>query len=463
MRPTAKRTVLAVIAAAFVISTMFAISASAGVSVRFAYESDPVDVRVWVDRGDYYDDDNYYDDHDEGYYEESYDYDVYPSVNDVVLHVRPERSCYVTVYVVDTDGYLHVVHPLSPYDEAFLVGGRVYRFHLSDTDFYDGFDRGVAYAFAVSSPVPFSYSSYGLGIFGPHFGFQVYGDPYVASRMFYLSLIPARCAPRLVGIGYARFYVREYVRYPSYLCAGWHDYHGVRKYCRGGCSVYRHYQTHARDPYRVLRSRYHVKSGVSEFTKIARRVESRKHRDRNDRDLDGRRDRRDFDERDRVKRNRSSDTKRFARKATRETTRSNRTVKTVGKSSKRQIATKPTKRERVVRSSKNSFLKDKSKFAKMRRQLEKSRAQERTHKTRIDGSKRSQLTKKVLSDNRSSKNNVSKVTKKFKKVKNSKSKSNRAKVAKGTSGKSSSRQAKDTKARNSNRKDAQRKAKRAKR
>ncbi len=262
MKHTANALILGLVAVALVIAPMLAVPADAGVRVSFAYTSSPADIRVWLDRqghhgSDYYDDD-YYDD----------DYDVYPSADDVVLYFRASRSTYATVYVVDTAGYIHVVHPFSMHDQAFIRGGRVYKVYLRDFGYGHGFDRGVAYAFAVSSPVPFNYDYDGAGIFGAGFGFRIYGDPYVASKRFYLSLIAGGCDRHLIGIGHARFYVREYVRYPRYLCAGWHDYYGVRQYCRGGCSVYKYYHQHARDPHRVLHPKFRIKSAIGDYTRI---------------------------------------------------------------------------------------------------------------------------------------------------------------------------------------------------
>jgi len=236
-------------------------SAQAGMNISFTYASRPADIRVWLEANEAYRCDTNYED---------CGYDVYPSVEGVVLNVRTARSCYATVYVVDTAGYIHVVHPLSPWDNTYLRGGRIYSFYLSDFDFGGAFDRGVAYAFAVSSPVRFSYRQYGMGVFAGNLGFQVYGDPYLAARNFYLSIMPASCNLAVVGVSHTRFYVREYVRYPSYLCAGWHDSYGTRRYCRSNCDVYKHYSVHANDPYRALRPIRTTGSVSTGYTDIIR-------------------------------------------------------------------------------------------------------------------------------------------------------------------------------------------------
>jgi len=259
---TAKKTMLALFAMSLAAAGIAGPS-SAGMRFEAAYSSEPVDVRVWMDHGygqDDWDAENTFD-----------YYDVYPAADDVVLYVRAARDCYATVYVIDTEGFLHVVYPFSFYDNAYLPGGRVHRLFLRDYGFHRGcFGRGVAFAFAVTSPVPFGYAGYGMTIFGPHVGFQVYGDPFVAARMFYLSILPRGCNPEFAVVSYARFYVNEYVRYPSYLCPGWHEHHGVRTYCGGDCVAHRDYRIHAKDPFRVLRPASSVGNDAVRYTKIER-------------------------------------------------------------------------------------------------------------------------------------------------------------------------------------------------
>jgi hypothetical protein len=257
---TAKKTMLAIFAIGLVVAGV-AGPTSAGMRVEAVYSSEPVDVRVWMDRGYGQDDWDA---------EDTFDYyDVYPAVDDVVLYIHAARNCYATVYVIDTEGFLHVVYPFSPFDNAYLPGGRVHRLYLRDYGFHRGcFGRGVAFAFAVTSPVPFGYANYGMTVFGPHVGFQVYGDPFVAARLFYLSILPRGCDPAFAVVSYARFYVTEYVRYPSYLCPGWHEHHGVRTYCGGECEAHRDYRIHAKDPFRVLRPAGTVDRETVRYTKI---------------------------------------------------------------------------------------------------------------------------------------------------------------------------------------------------
>lgn len=188
-------------------------------------------VRVWVEGGD-----------------------VFSDYGDVAVWLRPEHDCYTTLFMVDTDGYMHVLYPGSPYDDTWLYGGRSYCYRASDL----GLDRldgaGIAYVFAVGSPTPFDYSIYGAGVFVGGFGFRIYGDPFVASRDFYMTLLPASCRWDYVGVSYARFYVRRWERYPSYLCYGGSGVHvRIGNDCRSCGDVYVSYRESCARPWDAFR------------------------------------------------------------------------------------------------------------------------------------------------------------------------------------------------------------------
>ncbi|UCG52541.1 MAG: hypothetical protein JSW58_03045 [Candidatus Latescibacterota bacterium] len=410
MKTTVNRMLLALIVGTVMLAAVWVGSSSAGVHVGVAYSSGSADVSVRLGRG--YDDEGYYYD-DDYYYDGDYAYDVYPSADDVVLYVRASRSCYTTVYVIDTEGYIHVIHPLSPFDDAYLIGGRVYRYRLRDFGFYDPyFGRGVAFAFAVMSPVPFSFAHYGVGIFGPQIGFRIYGDPFIASRLFYFSILPAGCRRSLVAVSYARFYVREYVRYPSYLCVGWHDYYGTRSYCRGHCAAHRQYRVHAKDPYRVIHPKREIRNELTRYAKInrtaakdmrdIRQVTGTKHLRDPDIDRKTKRVVKSSELRtvsERTNKNKTSIAKRTARRIE----NSNRVNNSKAIKNTRTVAPKsPTRRstvkskstssktggqERVVRSTRNTFVKSKNDYTKMREKLKQNNRVNRSGSKKVSAKK----------------------------------------------------------------------------
>jgi hypothetical protein len=188
-------------------------------------------VRVWIDGGD-----------------------VFPGYGDVTIWVRADRDCYSTLFLVDTSGYIHVLNPDGYAHDGWLAGGRSYCYRACDLGL-DGLEgSGIAYVFAVGSPVPFDYSYYGAGVFVGGFGFRVAGDPFVACRQFYMSMLPAGCRWDYVGVGYTRFYVREWVRYPAYLCAGGPGFHvRVGDACRVCADAYASYRCNVAAPWDAIR------------------------------------------------------------------------------------------------------------------------------------------------------------------------------------------------------------------
>jgi hypothetical protein len=202
--------------------------------------SGPAAVRVWVEGGD-----------------------VFPDYNHVTLWVRPERDCYTSLFLVDTAGFIHVLDVATGYNgsnSGWLYGGRTYGYRACDLglDRLDG--RGIAYVFAVGSPVPFNYSYYGASVYVGGFGFRIVGDPFVGCREFYMSLLPASCHWDYVGVAYTRFYVRDWVRYPSYLCVGGHVRVGDR--CSQCEPVYATYRCNLAAPYEAMRPVVRYKDNV---------------------------------------------------------------------------------------------------------------------------------------------------------------------------------------------------------
>ena len=223
--------------------------------VAHASVSGPVAVRVWVDGGD-----------------------VFPDYGCVTLRLRTDRDCYTSLFLVDTAGYIHVLNAGDRDDNGWLYGGQVYGYRASDLalDRLDG--RGIAYVFAVGSPVPFDYSYYGDAVCVGGFGYRVVGDPFVACREFYMSLLPTTCHWDYVGVGFTRFYVREWVRYPSYLCSGPGFHVHVSGACRGCADAYATYRCNVAAPYETMRPhvRYKAQARGAIETHVVRNTDGRR-------------------------------------------------------------------------------------------------------------------------------------------------------------------------------------------
>jgi hypothetical protein len=252
-----KRTLLnkTMVCAALAVATILGIAPAGEASHATNFTvSGYAGVNVWVDGGDVFDD-----------------------YSGVTLWLRAERDCYTSLFLVDTAGFIHVLNPRAACDDGWVRGGATYCFRAGDLglDRLDG--RGIAYVVAVGSPVPFDYSPYGDDVFLGGFGYRITGDPFVACRDFYFSLLPATCRWDFVGVGYARFYVREWVRYPSYLCVGGP---GVHVRVGGGCricdDVYVSYRAHCAAPYEAIRPVPRFKQTYSGREQLTGRVQPRR-------------------------------------------------------------------------------------------------------------------------------------------------------------------------------------------
>jgi hypothetical protein len=246
-----KRTVLSGLMLAAALAAP-ADSRAAGYVAHGALGSGPAAVRVWVEGGD-----------------------VFRDYDDVTLWVRPERDCYTSLFLVDTAGFIHVLR-VDDGADGWLYGGHSYAYRACDLGLDRLSGRGIAYVFAVGSPVPFDYSYYGAGIYVGGFGFRITGDPFVACREFYYSLLPVACRWDYVGVSFTRFYVREWVRYPSYLCAGGHV--RVGDGCGACDDVYVTYRRHAAAPYEAIRPVARYKDHYTTETRHVVRATERRER-----------------------------------------------------------------------------------------------------------------------------------------------------------------------------------------
>lgn len=179
-------------------------------------------VDVWTDRGE------------GAVYRENEPYAVY---------FRTSYDCFVTLYEIDTEGFVRLIFPQWP-DEGFVYGGVTYRlpdYYTRDPLLASG-SRGLQFVQAIATDTPnrFRYRAWRDRY---EFEFEpVTGDPFIA-----INSINERLLPR----GYLRaqattsFFVGGPVWYPRYACTSCHG--GVRGRF---------------DPYRDVCTRYTVVTAV---------------------------------------------------------------------------------------------------------------------------------------------------------------------------------------------------------
>ncbi|KPJ50507.1 MAG: hypothetical protein AMJ41_01285 [candidate division Zixibacteria bacterium DG_27] len=77
---------------------------------------------------------------------------------DVVVYFRTNMDCYVLLYEIDTEGYLHLIYPHDPYEDCSVSGEVTYRVPNPDRDYRFRIcgPPGEELLYAVASPHPIS-------------------------------------------------------------------------------------------------------------------------------------------------------------------------------------------------------------------------------------------------------------------------------------------------------------------
>jgi hypothetical protein len=162
---------------------LFAVLGVFGFASQGQAQYNNVEIDVWSDRG----------------FDDPYcDYDEFD------LYLRPGENSYVTIMVIDPDGYANIIYPVNKYHQRKLRRNRVYR--LSDLldeplYFYDIDGRAYISVIATRRPVflnpwlleevrtyrhrPYGLNAFGLGVsigdFGFGAGFEVHWTKHVRS------------------------------------------------------------------------------------------------------------------------------------------------------------------------------------------------------------------------------------------------------------------------------------------
>jgi hypothetical protein len=251
-----KMTMLVVSVLAFVgvVSPGFAIQPTGGYDERDReretyierepYDHSPLVIDVWTDRG-------------EGAV-------FYPGQR-IRVYFRASRDCYVTIYNVDTQGYVHLLYPAGSFDEHFIMGGVTYRApsRRAPYDLVVGGPPGIEYVEAVASAEPFHsrppwyldpeygewegspWALYGSDYedYAEDYDYYVErgivrGDPFLAIQSINRRIIPTDYPSSYYATAYTSFYVDRRVSYPRYLCYDCHwDYPTFNPY-GAGCVVF---------------------------------------------------------------------------------------------------------------------------------------------------------------------------------------------------------------------------------
>lgn len=171
------------------------------------------EARIWLDRGDE---------------------PVVQRGDRVRIYYRTSHDSYVSVFHIDTDGFVRLVHPSAPEEDHYVAGGRDYRLLFPRSPYWVvDEDPGMGYYFLVASPEPFDFSDFeyartARGWDLSRVGRAVYADPYLAMDDYVAALLPDwEYIP--YTLDFISYNVGGTHEYPRFMC---YDCHGFRSYAQ---------------------------------------------------------------------------------------------------------------------------------------------------------------------------------------------------------------------------------------
>ncbi len=184
-------------------------AAQVGAQERLVARDEPLRSRIWLDRG----------------------------VNPVLLRghrvrvfYRASRDAYVSIFHIDTNGFLRMLHPGSAADDHRALAGRDYRVLFPESRYWRvDEDEGKGYLFVVASPTPFDFSGFAysrreggwnLGAVGR----ATYRDPFLVMDDVVAALVPESAADDY-ALDFVAYDIEVRHDHPRFLC---YQCHGFR-------------------------------------------------------------------------------------------------------------------------------------------------------------------------------------------------------------------------------------------
>ncbi len=182
------------------------------------------------------------------------------------IYYEVEEDAFVTVFRVDTDGNVRLIHPAAPTQNNYARGGRQYRVLLPDSPYWLVDDApGLGYFFIVASLEPFALTQLPFHLAGGWdlalVGRQVYGDPYEAMDDYVAAVLPD-WGEAVFGLDFLTYSVGDQHEYPRFMC---YQCHGFKAF--SDWNPYRSVCTEFRvviwdDPYYYPAARYGTTGAV---------------------------------------------------------------------------------------------------------------------------------------------------------------------------------------------------------
>ncbi len=170
--------------------------------------SSPLEIDVWLDRGDG---------------------GVYYSNDAMTIYFKVNHSSYVTIYNIDTEGYVNILYPYYPGMDNYVAEGKTYSIPGGgyEMSLYIEEPLGVGYIEAVASYEPFYLDEWPFlsHSYEPAGGVEVVrritGDPFLSIDEINREILPFT-EELVYSDDFAMYYVEEIVHYPRYLCSDCH-------------------------------------------------------------------------------------------------------------------------------------------------------------------------------------------------------------------------------------------------
>ncbi|MBI1798383.1 MAG: DUF4384 domain-containing protein [Candidatus Eisenbacteria bacterium] len=166
---------------------------------------------------------------------------VYQPGDVLQVRARASEDSYLLVYEIDSEGYVHVLHPARG-QNGFVSGHTTYHVPAdqSDQQLVVNDPTGEDFIVAIASREPFEDLPWYLrpyDVQGGEVGYvnrpaeaeegvttegKIVGDPFVAMERIRRRVCAHAADPSTFGTAYTSYYVHEKVRYPRYLCNDCH-------------------------------------------------------------------------------------------------------------------------------------------------------------------------------------------------------------------------------------------------
>lgn len=152
---------------------------------------------------------------------------VFSSGDPVRVRVRTNDGSYLTVFRIDTEGWLSVLHPPHPWQENYVVGRRTYELTPAGGKYAFLADPlpGIGYVLALVSAEQFDYrrlvraERWDLSALGRQG--RITGDPRSAIDLLVQTIVPGAVAQS--GLVVVPYSVAGQYEYPRFLCYECHS------------------------------------------------------------------------------------------------------------------------------------------------------------------------------------------------------------------------------------------------